>query len=146
MIYVCKQALSKSNFEELVRSTVAASITTFLPENIMIVTNAGGPAVVLTDEIASAGIPLANLSPATTQALKADLPALKISNPLDLLGDPHLPIIKQPSLSFHGIYQLTQLQLSSPSKQSQIWMASHALSHALTASFYYLRVLQVGMS
>jgi acetyltransferase len=76
-----------ANFEQLVRASIAASLSHFLPENVMIVTNAGGPAVVLTDEIASAGIPLHTHSPRTGASLKESLPGLKIGNPLDLLGD-----------------------------------------------------------
>jgi acetyltransferase len=76
-----------ANFEQLVRASIAASLSHYLPENVMIITNAGGPAVVLTDEIASAGIPLHTLSPRTGVSLKESLPGLKLGNPLDLLGD-----------------------------------------------------------
>jgi acetyltransferase len=76
-----------ANFEQLVRASIAASLSHYLPENVMIVTNAGGPAVVLTDEIASAGIPLHTLSLRTGASLKESLPGLKLGNPLDLLGD-----------------------------------------------------------
>jgi acetyltransferase len=76
-----------ANFEQLVRASIAASLSHYLPENVMIITNAGGPAVVLTDEIASAGIPLHTISPGTGASLKVALPGLKLGNPLDLLGD-----------------------------------------------------------
>jgi acetyltransferase len=86
---LCRQAgiVELSNFEQLVRASVAAAKTTFLPENLMIVTNAGGPAVVLTDEITEAGIPLVKLSESTKQALSSALPGIKLGNPLDLIGD-----------------------------------------------------------
>lgn len=76
-----------NNFEELVRASIACAKTNYLPENIMVVTNAGGPAVVLTDEISQAGIPLVDLAVPTKQALLSRLHGIKISNPLDLLGD-----------------------------------------------------------
>lgn len=84
-----------ANFEQLVRSSIAASLSHYLPENVMIVTNAGGPAVVMTDEIASAKIPLHSLSSSTKESLQATLPSLKLSNPLDLLGDATEDTFKQ---------------------------------------------------
>lgn len=86
---LCHQSgiVQVKNFEELVRASIASSKTNYLPENIMIVTNAGGPAVVLTDEISEAGIPLVELSVTTKQTLSSHLTGIKISNPLDLLGD-----------------------------------------------------------
>ncbi|MEI6690367.1 MAG: acetate--CoA ligase family protein [bacterium] len=86
---LCQQAgiVQVDNFEQLVRASEGAAKLTALPENVMIVTNAGGPAVVLTDEISEGKVPLATLSATTMQALAAELPGLKISNPLDLLGD-----------------------------------------------------------
>lgn len=86
---LCKQAgiIEVDNFEQLVRASVAAAKTIFLPENLMIVTNAGGPAVVLTDEVTESGIPLVKLSENTRQALSQALPGIKIGNPLDLIGD-----------------------------------------------------------
>jgi acetyltransferase len=86
---LCRQAgiVQVANFEQLVRASIAASLSQYLPENVMIVTNAGGPAVVMTDEIASAKIPLHTLSVSTKESLKASLPTLKLGNPLDLLGD-----------------------------------------------------------
>ncbi len=74
-------------FEQFVRATIAASQTTFLPEHLMIVTNAGGPAVVMVDEISLAHVPLSTLSSRTLLALKTALPRITPHNPLDLLGD-----------------------------------------------------------
>lgn len=67
---LCLQAgiVQVRNFEQLVRASIAVAKSTFLPENVMVITNAGGPSVVLTDEISTLGIPL-------------------VSPPLDLLGD-----------------------------------------------------------
>lgn len=86
---LCSQAgiVQVSNFEQLVRASIAASLSHYLPENVMVVTNAGGPAVVMTDEITSAKVPFHTLSANTTQNLNASLPGLKLGNPLDLLGD-----------------------------------------------------------
>lgn len=86
---LCRQAgiVELANFEQLVRASVAAAKTTFLPENLMIVTNAGGPAVVLTDEVTEGGVPLVKLTESTKQALSAALPGIKIGNPMDLIGD-----------------------------------------------------------
>lgn len=75
------------NFEQFVRATVAVAKTTFLPEHLMVVTNAGGPAVVLADETEKAGIMLAKLSTETKEHISTTFPKLHISNPLDLLGD-----------------------------------------------------------
>lgn len=74
-------------FEQFVRATIAASQTTYLPEHLMIVTNAGGPAVVTVDEASLAHIPLSVLSTHTTQALAHAIPHITPHNPLDLLGD-----------------------------------------------------------
>ncbi|MFZ2199811.1 MAG: acetate--CoA ligase family protein, partial [Microgenomates group bacterium] len=67
---LCLQAgiVQVANFEQLVRASVGASKSHYLPDNLLIVTNAGGPGVVLTDEIIKAGIPMSR-------------------PPLDLLGD-----------------------------------------------------------
>lgn len=66
---LCYQAgiVELANFEQLVRASIAAAKTSYLPESVAIITNAGGPAVVLTDEIVGA--------------------ELTVSPPTDLLGD-----------------------------------------------------------
>lgn len=86
---LCLQAgiVQVANFEQLVRASIACAKTQYLPENLLIVTNAGGPSVVLTDEITELAIPLIKLDAATRAALVQAFPTLKIHNPLDLLGD-----------------------------------------------------------
>jgi len=55
---------------------------------VVIVTNAGGPAVMATDACERTGVTLASLEPATVEALRAVLPvASALYNPVDLLGD-----------------------------------------------------------
>lgn len=57
-------------------------------QNVAVITNAGGPAVIATDEIASSGLSLAKFSKATEDKLKEILPpASHLENPIDILGD-----------------------------------------------------------
>ncbi len=53
-----------------------------------IVTNAGGPGVMATDAAVGMGLELARFAPATTQVLRAALPAAaNVHNPVDVIGD-----------------------------------------------------------
>ncbi len=53
-----------------------------------IITNAGGPGVLTTDELTANGLELAKLSQESTQKLAAFLPsAASVKNPVDVLGD-----------------------------------------------------------
>jgi acetyltransferase len=55
---------------------------------IAIITNAGGPGVLASDEVEAHGLRLATLSKKTTGYLKANLPAeANVYNPVDVLGD-----------------------------------------------------------
>jgi len=74
-------------FEQCVRATIAASKVSFLPEHIAVITNAGGPGVVITDELAQVNLHLTPFSLHTQEALTSTLPHLALHNPLDLLGD-----------------------------------------------------------
>ncbi|HCC84630.1 MAG TPA: acyl-CoA synthetase [Candidatus Pacebacteria bacterium] len=57
-------------------------------EKVAIITNAGGPGVLTTDEVIDNGLQLAKLASETTEALKAVLPpAASVKNPIDVLGD-----------------------------------------------------------
>lgn len=57
-------------------------------ENVTIITNAGGPGVLTTDEVISSGLKLTKLSEKTEAALKEFLPvAANTHNPVDILGD-----------------------------------------------------------
>ncbi len=61
-----------------------------LPEGdkVAIVTNAGGPGVITTDEISEHGLELAQLTMETKRDLREDLPdAASAHNPLDVIGD-----------------------------------------------------------
>jgi acetyltransferase len=75
------------DFASLTHVTIATSLGLTAANTVTIVTNAGGPAVILSDELANAQLPLAEISPTTKTALTQALPQLKIVNPLDLLGD-----------------------------------------------------------
>jgi acetyltransferase len=56
--------------------------------NVLVVTNAGGPGVLTTDLIAQSPLEMAKLSESTKSALKSNLPpAASLSNPVDILGD-----------------------------------------------------------
>lgn len=55
---------------------------------LAIITNGGGPGVMATDRAADLGVPLAQLSEKTMEALNAVLPAVwSHGNPIDLIGD-----------------------------------------------------------
>jgi acetyltransferase len=57
-------------------------------KNIAIITNAGGPGVITTDNIEKEGLELAQLSERTIKKLQTELPeAAAINNPVDVLGD-----------------------------------------------------------
>ncbi len=66
--------------------TAAASLPEF--GQYAIITNAGGPGIIATDELVSAGWQLAELADTTKNQLRAVLPpAASVSNPIDILGD-----------------------------------------------------------
>ncbi|HEX2830455.1 MAG TPA: GNAT family N-acetyltransferase [Burkholderiales bacterium] len=57
-------------------------------ERLAIITNAGGPGVLAADRAADLGVPLADLSAATIEALRAALPPnWSQGNPIDVIGD-----------------------------------------------------------
>lgn len=59
-----------------------------LGNKVAILTNAGGPGVITTDELDNAGLQLAELSTATQAALSEVLPAAaSVHNPVDIIGD-----------------------------------------------------------
>ena len=54
----------------------------------MVVTNGGGPGVMAADRFADHGVELAELSPATLEALDGVLPSVwSRANPVDIIGD-----------------------------------------------------------
>lgn len=57
-------------------------------DQIAVISNAGGPGVLVTDELVVRGLKIAHLAPDTTEILKNALPkAANIRNPVDVLGD-----------------------------------------------------------
>ncbi len=75
------------NMEELLSVAFFLAQHRQLPENTMVLTNAGGPAVNTIDQLASAGVPLAEWSTTSKASFDDHLPQIKVANPLDLLGD-----------------------------------------------------------
>jgi acyl-CoA synthetase (NDP forming) len=58
-----------------------------LPENVMVITNAGGPAVTAIDDLQKKQVPLAVWTKRGEADLEDSLPKIPPHNPLDLLGD-----------------------------------------------------------
>jgi len=57
-------------------------------KNIAVITNAGGPGILATDEIVNQGLEFAEMTEQTVEKLTAALPAAaNCSNPIDVLGD-----------------------------------------------------------
>ncbi len=73
--------------EELINISFFLARHRQLPENVMVITNAGGPAVNTIDEIEKNGVTLAQWSKTSLQNISDLLPKVKPANPLDLLGD-----------------------------------------------------------
>lgn len=64
--------------------------------NVAIITNAGGPGVVATDEASTDELPLATISEKTQAQLREFLPAAaNVKNPIDILGDAKADRYKQ---------------------------------------------------
>jgi acetyl coenzyme A synthetase (ADP forming)-like protein len=59
-----------------------------LSENIIVITNAGGPGILATDGAEAAGLSMPHLTDATLEKLKPHLPAAAgLVNPIDVIGD-----------------------------------------------------------
>ena len=57
-------------------------------ETVAVLTNAGGPGVITTDEVGDSAISMARFSDQTTKRLRDSLPdGVSVSNPVDILGD-----------------------------------------------------------
>ena len=80
--FVCVQ-----NMEELVNTAFFLAQHHQIPENVMVLTNAGGPAVTTIDLLAEAQLPLAKWSARSAANIVEAFPQLAVHNPLDLLGD-----------------------------------------------------------
>lgn len=59
----------------------------FKGQSLAIITNAGGPGVLLTDALINHQLPLISPSPLTVKHLRHQLPQINPHNPLDILGD-----------------------------------------------------------
>ena len=73
--------------EQLFETTMFLDKLTTLPENLLILTNAGGPGVNTTDLASKGGVTLASWSPKSRERLARQLPRVSPNNPTDLLGD-----------------------------------------------------------
>lgn len=58
-----------------------------LPENTMVITNAGGPGVNTVDVSETKHLTLAQWSKTSAEKIKEELPMVHVANPLDLIGD-----------------------------------------------------------
>jgi acetyltransferase len=76
-----------NNMEELMNVAFFLAHHRTLPNNTMVITNAGGPAVNTIDELQHAGVALTKWSGRSQDDLARLLPKIKANNPLDLLGD-----------------------------------------------------------
>ncbi len=74
--------------EFLSSAMVASSNVAPKGSHVAIVTNAGGPGVLITDEAIDFGLHLAELSAASIEKLQSQLPeTARVHNPVDILGD-----------------------------------------------------------
>lgn len=68
--------------------TVLSNEPTLLSDRIAIITNAGGPGILATDEAERKHLNLASLSLSITETLKGKLPGTaSVANPIDVIGD-----------------------------------------------------------
>lgn len=81
--------LRARSMQELFDFAMAFAYQPLIPGNrLAIVTNAGGPGIIATDAAERIGLSLAELTPATTEALRAALPpTASVYNPIDIIGD-----------------------------------------------------------
>lgn len=81
--------LRARSMQELFDFALAFAYQPLVPGNrLAIVTNAGGPGIIATDAAERGGLQLAELTPATTEVLRAALPpTASVYNPIDIIGD-----------------------------------------------------------
>lgn len=81
--------LRARSMQELFDFALAFAYQPLIPGNrLAIVTNAGGPGIIATDAAERIGLSIAELTPATTEALRAALPlTASVYNPIDIIGD-----------------------------------------------------------
>jgi acyl-CoA synthetase (NDP forming) len=76
------------DIEELLNSAVAlVKQPPLRGDNIAIVSNVGGPAILAADAIARNGLTLANLSEKTRKEVERHYPGVEVINPIDLIAD-----------------------------------------------------------
>lgn len=73
--------------EQFINSLFFLSRYQSIPENVMIITNAGGPGVTVTDYASWKQLTLAKWSKTAQANFTEQFPMINVSNPLDLLGD-----------------------------------------------------------
>lgn len=74
--------------EELLNATIALVKQPLLSgDNIAIVSNVGGPAILAADAVIRNELKLATLSEATTRKIEHDYPGVDVINPIDLIAD-----------------------------------------------------------
>ena len=76
------------DIEELLNAAIALSKQPPLKgDNIAIVSNVGGPAILAADAVAKNGLRLATLSEATKKEIETRYPGVEASNPIDIIAD-----------------------------------------------------------
>jgi len=76
------------DLEELLNAAIALSKQPPLKgDNIAIVSNVGGPAILAADAVAKNGLKLARLSESTKKEIEARYPGVDASNPVDMIAD-----------------------------------------------------------
>lgn len=88
-IFTQANLISAQSIEEMLNLIQILSTETPVNKNsLAIITNAGGPAILATDQAEEIGIKMPALSPQTANHLKKTLPDISIiSNPIDLTGE-----------------------------------------------------------
>ena len=76
-----------NTIEDFIQSCFFLETYHVTPENVMVITNAGGPGVNTTDVVEAQGVDLAEWSPSSLKNISQHLPDIHISNPFDILGD-----------------------------------------------------------
>ncbi len=76
------------NVEELMNAGIALSKQSpMIGDNVAIVSNVGGPAILAADAVVRNGLKLASLSPQTKGEIERTYPGVDASNPIDMIAD-----------------------------------------------------------
>lgn len=73
--------------QEFIQTAFFLQTNSFVPSNVMVITNAGGPGVNTIDLLEHAGVSLARWSSKSKENITDHLPKVQANNPLDILGD-----------------------------------------------------------